>query len=106
MSQIGKKNNRAQLLETILEPSKQVDPKYIAYVVETSEGQVHAGLLVEKSPQSVVLKNSQNQLIRVPAEEVELLAPQQKSLMPELLLRDMTAQDVADLLEFLAAPEE
>jgi hypothetical protein len=28
--------------------------------------------------------------------------PQKTSLMPELLLRDLTAQQVADLLEFLA----
>jgi hypothetical protein len=32
---------------------------------------------------------------------VDLLAPQSKSLMPELLLKDMTLQQVADLLAFL-----
>jgi hypothetical protein len=33
---------------------------------------------------------------------VEQLVPQSRSLMPELLLRDLTAQQVADLLEFMA----
>jgi len=30
---------------------------------------------------------------------IERAAPQQKSLMPELLLRDMTPQQAADLLD-------
>lgn len=102
LSEIGKKYNRVQLLETIIEPSKQIDPKFAAYLVETSAGQVHAGLLVEKNDREVILKDAQNKQIRVPASEIELFAPRQKSLMPELLLRDMTAQEAADLLEFLS----
>jgi hypothetical protein len=42
-------------------------------------------------------------LIHIPADDVEQLATQPKSLMPELLLRDMTAQQVADLLAFLGS---
>jgi hypothetical protein len=40
--------------------------------------------------------------VRVPSAKVERLAPQPKSLMPELLLRDLTAEQAADLLEFLS----
>ncbi len=103
LTQIGRKYNRAQLLESILSPSKSIDPKYVTYLVETSDGRVLTGLLVERSAQEVVLKDAQNQVLRVPAEEVELLAPQQQSLMPELLLRDLTVQQVADLLEYLGS---
>jgi hypothetical protein len=39
--------------------------------------------------------------VRIAVNDVELFAPQAQSLMPELLLRDMTAQEVADLLEYL-----
>ena len=35
--------------------------------------------------------------------EIDQFVPQSRSLMPELLLRDLTAQQVADLLEFLAS---
>jgi putative heme-binding domain-containing protein len=101
LTQIGTKLDRAQLLEAVLEPSKRVDAKYRTYLLETSDGQVHTGLLVEKTERETVLRTTQNKLIRVPAEEVELLTAQQKSLMPELLLRDMTPQQVADVLAFL-----
>jgi hypothetical protein len=62
---------------------------------------VHTGLLVERSEQNVVLKDVSDKTITIPATDVETIAPQQKSLMPELLLRDMTPQQVADLLAFL-----
>jgi hypothetical protein len=71
--------------------------------METEGGQVHAGFLVEKNDQQVVLRDIKNQLIRVPAKEVAVLEAQQKSLMPELVLRDVTAQDAADLLAYLAS---
>ena len=59
------------------------------------------GLVVEKNGREVVLKDAQGKTVRVPGGEVEQLVPQSRSLMPELLLRDLTAQQVADLLEYL-----
>ncbi len=101
LTAIGKKLNRAQLLESILEPSRAVDPKYVTYLVETSQGLVYTGLLVEKTDREVMLRDAQNKPVRIAANAIELSAPQAQSMMPELLLRDMTAQEVADLLEFL-----
>ena len=75
----------------------------MTYGIETKDGQVLTGLLVTKDEQQVVLQDGQNKLVRVPASQIEFSAPQQKSLMPELLLQDMTAAQVADLLEFLAS---
>ena len=98
---IGKKQTKAQLLESILEPSKRIDPKFVTYLVETTQGSLISGLLVSRTDKEVVLKDGQSKEQRIPAEDVELIAPQQKSLMPELLVRDMTAQQVADLLALL-----
>ena len=103
LSQIGAKYPRAALLQEILEPSRSVDPKYLVFQLGTTSGQVHSGLLVEKTEKEVVLRDAQNQAIRIPAAEVELLSPTKQSLMPDLLLRSLTAQQVADLLEYLAA---
>ena len=103
LTTIGKKYDRAQLLESILEPSKLIDPKYVTYLVETRDGRVLSGILVERNEREVVLRDPQNKVVRLPMAEVEQLATQQQSLMPELLLRDLTAQQVADLLEFLAS---
>jgi putative heme-binding domain-containing protein len=101
LSQIGKKYTRGQILENILEPSKSIEPQYVTYLVETTDGQVHTGILSSKSDKEVVLKDVKDKEIRIPAAKVQTLVPQQKSLMPEQLLRDLTAAQAADLLAFL-----
>jgi putative heme-binding domain-containing protein len=103
LSKVATKYTRAQILESILEPSKSIDPQYVAYLVETADGLVHTGLLAEKTAEKVVLKNAGDKELQLPAKKVERLVPQQKSLMPELLLRDLSAEQAADLLEFLAS---
>ncbi|MBI3468967.1 MAG: PQQ-dependent sugar dehydrogenase [Planctomycetes bacterium] len=103
LSEIGKKLNRAQILESILLPSKDIDPKYLMYLVETKAGLIYTGVLVEKTETEVSLRDAQNKLLRLSAADIERMAPQQQSIMPELLLRDMTAPQVADLTEFLSS---
>ena len=60
------------------------------------------GLLVRKDGKEVVLKDAQNVEVRVSADNVELLQPARDSLMPTGQLADFTAQQAADLLEYLA----
>jgi uncharacterized repeat protein (TIGR03806 family) len=103
LSDIGKKSTRAQILESILDPSKTVEPKYVAYLVETNDGKLHTGLLAERNEREVVLRMAGDKEVRIPAADVARIAPQRASLMPEQLLRDMTAEQAADLLEFLAS---
>jgi putative heme-binding domain-containing protein len=103
LTAIGKKYPPAELLESILEPSKRIDPKYVTYLVETKDGRVLTGLLVSKDDREVVLRDATNLLVHVPADDLEQLATQPNSLMPDLLFRDMTAQQVADLLAYLGS---
>ena len=98
---IGKKYGRSELLDQILNPSRKIEPKYLTHIVETTAGKVLTGILVKKSDKEVVLRDAKNQQIAIPAADVEELIVQRKSMMPELLLKDMTAQQVADLLAFL-----
>ena len=103
LTKIGAKYDRAALLDQILEPSRTIDPQYVTHLLETKDGRILTGLIVEKGGREVALKDAQGKTIRCPATEVERLVPQSRSLMPELLLRDLTAQQVADLLEFMAS---
>jgi putative heme-binding domain-containing protein len=103
LSDIGKKYTRAQILESILDPSKTVEPKWTAYVVETTDGKLHTGLLAERNAREVVLRQAGDKEVRLPAAEVAAVRPQRASLMPELLLRDLTAEQAADLVDFLAS---
>ncbi|MEX0641180.1 MAG: PQQ-dependent sugar dehydrogenase [Pirellulales bacterium] len=103
LTTIGKNLTRAQLLESILEPSKLIDPKYVTYLAETEDGRLLTGLLIHKDDDEVVLQDAQDKVTRIPTKTIEQLVPQRQSLMPELLVRDMTAQQVADLLAYLSS---
>jgi putative heme-binding domain-containing protein len=101
LSAIGKKYDRGALLETILEPSKAIAPEYVTYLVETEDGRVYMGLLQSKDDQGVVLKDAQSKTIRIPQDNIANITEQRVSLMPELVLKDITAQDAADLLAYM-----
>ena len=64
------------------------------------------GAIGEKTDQQVVLnvfKEGKSETVRFRADDVDDLVLQKKSLMPDRLLRDLTAQQAADLVEFLAS---
>jgi uncharacterized repeat protein (TIGR03806 family) len=100
---IAKKLDRAKLLESLLEPSKTIDPKFATWLVQTISGKTHSGLLIEQSDDEVILRDAQNNDHRIPTAEIEELFRLQTSLMPEHLLRDLTPQQAADLLTWLAS---
>jgi putative heme-binding domain-containing protein len=100
---IGSKYARRDLLRHILEPSREVDPKYATRAVATADGRVVQGVLVERTDRELVLKDAQGRTFRIPRDEVAQEATQPASLMPEGLLRDLSAQQAADLLEYLAS---
>lgn len=98
---IGKRLSRAEILDNILNPSKKVEEKYRTWLVETVSGKVHTGLLSSKTKKEIRLRDATGKETVIPANQVDLLLEQRKSIMPELQLRDLTAQEVADLLRFL-----
>jgi putative heme-binding domain-containing protein len=101
LTHIAKKYTRAQILESILEPSKTIESQYATYVVETDNGQLHTGLLVAKTANEVVLRDAAGKEVRIRSERVASMTQQKNSLMPEQLLRDLTAEQAADLIDFL-----
>lgn len=100
---IGSRLSRQEILLNILDPSRKIDPKYQTWLVQTESGRIHSGLLIEQTEAVVVVRDSSGKDTHVPRDEIELLVAQKKSLMPDLLFRDATAQDAADLLAFVAS---
>jgi len=101
LSHIGKKYNRGQILENLLDPSKTIEQKYIVYTVQTADGKTYTGIVAERNGESAALKDAQGKIVRIRLKDVESFEPQKKSLMPDALLRDLTAEQAADLLAYL-----
>ena len=103
LDQIGKKYNRSQLLESILEPSKKIDAEYLQYQCITNDGKSYTGVLSEKTEEFVILQDGKAQSHKIDRSNIEELVALSTSLMPELLVRDLTAQQVADLVAYLGS---
>lgn len=103
LDKISSKYDRYKMLESILDPSKFMEPSYVPYLAETTEGQVHTGLLIKRDDREVILRLADGKDVHLRPGDIGRLTPQQISLMPELLLRDLTIQDAADLLAYLSS---
>ena len=101
MDGIGKRRSRQELLESILDPSKLIEPKYRSYQVLTTSGQLVSGLLVRDADAEVILRSADGKNYRIRKDEIESQRMQTESLMPSGLAADLTVQEVADLLAFL-----
>ena len=101
LTHIGKKYNKAQILENLLEPSKVIEEKYIAYVIQTQDGKTRTGLVAERTRDWATIVDAQGHSERILFKNIEAFEPQKKSLMPDNLLRDLTEEQAADLLAFL-----
>jgi putative heme-binding domain-containing protein len=101
LTHIAAKYGRTQLLDNIVEPSKTIADGFTAYRVKTKKGDVQLGLITSRSEKEIVLKTGPGVEVRIPAAEVESIKPETASLMPEGLLGGLTAQQAADLLEYL-----
>src|SRR5262249_42295909 len=60
LSAVGRLRGREDLLESILEPSRRIEPKYAAYFAQTAGGRSLTGLLVRRDERTVVLRDAQN----------------------------------------------
>lgn len=106
LSQIGRKYEKKALLETIMNPSAGIAPEYVPYVVETEAGKVYAGFLHDQNDERVVLKTIEGGNVQIARKQIVEMVKQEKSLMPELVLQSVTAQDAADLLAYLSNLQE
>ena len=79
LSEIGTKyKERSRLLDTILNPSREIDPKYRVHLVLTVEGKVVTGLLVKQDDLGIVLKDLKGKLTTIAADDVDEMVQQQQ----------------------------
>jgi putative heme-binding domain-containing protein len=90
-----------QLLVDILDPSRQVSPDYVNYLVETKDGRILTGLIAAETADSVTLRREENQQDLVSRSNIEQLRATGKSIMPDGLEQKLSPDLIADLLEFL-----
>ena len=99
---IGAKYDKASLIRHLVEPSWAIDPKWLTVTVECHDGRVLSGLKETLSDGTVKIRDPKGETLLKPS-EIERIGTGPVSLMPVGLLRDLTAEQAADLLAYLAS---
>jgi len=92
---------KAHLLTEILDPSRNVEGNFRQYVLSTRAGLTLSGLLASETKTSVELLDAQGKRHSILREDIEDVRASSKSLMPDGFEKQLSRDDLANLLEFL-----
>jgi putative membrane-bound dehydrogenase-like protein len=101
LSAIGAKYGKQAMLDNIVSPSDAVGPEYIMTTFTMNNGDVVQGLIVEETPDRLVVQTDADKTQRLSPSEIKSRRQIRLSMMPEGLLANLSPQQIADLLEFL-----
>ncbi|MCA9154501.1 MAG: c-type cytochrome, partial [Planctomycetales bacterium] len=103
LSTVGKRFDKRLLLESILEPSKVVDPKYrnVAYLL--NNGKIVAGRPVSVSSKQIVVETDPVSAATVTIDRaaIDESFPAEASPMPSGLVDTLTKAEILSLLDYL-----
>ena len=92
------------LLESIIEPSKEISDQYGAIVIKKKNGDVVTGRVGNMNGDNLlVIENmfAPGDFTGVKRQDIESIAPSPVSMMPEGLLNYFTEQEIQDLMAFM-----
>ncbi|HET6882115.1 MAG TPA: PVC-type heme-binding CxxCH protein [Pirellulales bacterium] len=101
LTRIGQVRNQRDLMESIVFPSASFVRSYEPVAVVTVDGLSFNGLLRKDAADEVVLVKSPTEEIHIARDNVEDIRPGSVSIMPQGLDKQLTAQELADLVAFL-----
>ena len=101
LAEVGAKNDRAALLESILKPNAKISTGYDTIVLTLKSGGSAAGIVASETADSLALRTTDNQLVAVQKANIAKRdsAP---SGMPEIYGAILTKSEIRDLVEYLS----
>ncbi len=92
---------KSELLTHIIDPSRSVEGNFRMYSVVTVDGRTLNGMLLSESRTAIELVDTQGRKRAVLREDIDELIASHKSIMPDGFEKQVTAEELTDLLEFL-----
>ncbi|GIW82733.1 MAG: cytochrome c [Gemmatales bacterium] len=89
------------LLIDILNPNQAIDNNYVNYLVTTTAGKVVTGIIAAETASSITLRRAENKTDVILKKDIEEMESTGQSLMPEGLEKNISIEQMADLLAFL-----
>jgi putative heme-binding domain-containing protein len=101
LTDAGKRLTRRDLIESIVEPSKKLDAKYITSMVITADGKALVGFVKEKTADSLTLLMQEGKQEKLSMDDIDEVVEMKQSSMPENLAATLAPTEFLDLIEYL-----
>jgi len=100
MTQVGTRLPPLKLVESIIDPNAEVDPKYLSTLVVTDDGKSITGLLVSETEQELVIFDGKEQK-KISVDSIEERVKLKQSSMPEGLAATLSPTEFLDVIEYM-----
>ncbi len=101
LTRIGRIRSERDLLESILFPSASFVRSYEPMTIVTVDGRVFNGVIRDETSQQVTLQLDAEKVAHIAVGDIEERKPGTVSIMPTGLEKQLTPQQLADLVKFL-----
>jgi putative heme-binding domain-containing protein len=99
---IGSSQTRSHIVESILDPSREIAPLFTLWTITTKSGQIVDGMLLRRDGQSKeVYVDSSGKETMIPEPEIVDRKMRKESVMPSGLVQGLTDQEFRDLMALL-----
>ena len=100
MMKVGTRLNAFKIVQSIIDPNAEIDPKFLSTQILTADGKVITGLLVSESKEQLVIFDGKEKRT-IAVEEVDQRRQIKQSSMPEGLAATLSPTEFLDVIAFL-----
>ena len=93
------------LLENVLDPSAVIPKEYAATNLELLDGRVVTGIVKEETKVALTILTA-NEALTVPLKDIDRRTPSELSMMPDDVVKQLTADQFRDLIAYLKHPQQ
>jgi putative heme-binding domain-containing protein len=96
-----REKGREAILLNILDPNREINPKFLAYNVITAEGRTISGMIAEETPNNLTIRQADGSPVPIPRGDIDEIESTGMSYMPEGLESQIDHAAMANLLAYL-----
>jgi putative membrane-bound dehydrogenase-like protein len=95
---------KEKILVSIVDPNREVLPQFFVVTADLKDGETVGGIIRNETATTVTLRQPGGNERTIARHEIATLKVSSQSFMPEGIEAGLSAQDIADLIEFLLEP--
>jgi quinoprotein glucose dehydrogenase len=100
LSDIGKRQNREYILESIVLPNKQIAQGFETVVVTMTNGKIYAGVLRHEDTNALTVVTAEGSTLHLPKNQIDT-RDRGDSAMPADVMKYLSKSELRDLVEYL-----